>query len=289
MKQKVLVTGASGFLGSHIADELTVRGYDVILFDIKDSQYKKPMQKMVIGNLTDFELLKEVTINVDYVFHFAGLAGLEECAKCPQDTVVNNIFGTVNLLEASRINKIQKFVFASSVYVFSNQGGFYRSSKRACESYIDDYQKMHNLDFVILRFGSLYGERSTESNRLQKILEAFVENKDCFLSGAPNDIREYIHVRDAARLTVDALDDKFKNSRLTITGMEKYKIAELIDIIKAITGREIKITFDNSEKYQYAVIPHSYSLEESLKITANPFIDMGQGITKLLEWLKYGK
>jgi len=287
--KKALVTGAAGFLGSHVADELTIRGYDVVLFDIRDSRYKQAKQKMVIGNLTDFELLKSVTENIDYVFHFAGIAGLEECAKNPQDTVLNNILGTVNLLEASRINKVKRFVFASSVYVFSNQGGFYRSSKRACESYIDDYQKIYNLDFAILRFGSLYGERSTESNRLQKILEAFVENKDCLLSGAPSDIREYVHVRDAARLTVDALDDKFKNARLTITGMEKYKISELIDIVKTITGREIKITFDNVEKYQYAIIPHSYSLEESLKITANPYIDMGQGITKLLEYLRYGK
>jgi UDP-glucose 4-epimerase len=244
---------------------------------------------MIVGNLTDFELLKSITENIDYVFHFAGMAGLEECIEHPQDTVVNNILGTVNLLEASRINKVKRFVFASSVYVFSNQGGFYRSSKRACESYIDDYQRIFNLDFVILRYGSLYGERCTEENRLQKILKAFVENSDCSLSGNDSDVREYIHVRDAARLTADALDDKFRNARLTITGLEKYKMTELINIVKAITGQEIKITFDHAEKYQYATPPQNYSLEESLKIIANPYIDIGQGITKLLEYLKYGK
>jgi UDP-glucose 4-epimerase len=195
----------------------------------------------------------------------------------------------VNLLEACRINKVKRFVFASSVYVFSNQGGFYRSSKRACESYIDDYQRIYGLDFVILRYGSLYGERCSEENRLHKILKSFVENSDCALSGNDDDVREYIHVRDAARLTADAIDDKFKNARLTITGLEKYKMTELINIVKAITGKEIKITFDHIEKYQYAIIPHNYSLEESLKIIANPYIDMGQGIAKLLEYLKYGK
>jgi len=287
--KKALVTGAAGFLGSHVADELSMRGYDVILFDIKDSPYKLPNQKMVIGNTADFELLKSVTENIDCVFHFAGMAGLEECVQNPQGTVQNNILGTVNLLEACRLNKIQRFVFASSVYVFSNQGGFYRSSKRACESYIDDYQKIHGLDYTILRYGSLYGERCLDGNRLQKILEAFVENSECSLSGKDSDVREYIHVRDAARLTVDSLDDKFRNARLTLTGLEKYKMHDLINIIKSITGKEIKITFDNVEKYQYATTPHSYSIEESLKIIANPYIDIGQGITKLLEHLKYGK
>jgi UDP-glucose 4-epimerase len=287
--KNIFVTGAAGFLGSHVADELTLRGYDVILFDIKDSSYKQSKQKMVTGNLADFELLKSATENIDCVFHFAGMAGIEECVTNPQGTVQNNILGTVNLLEACRLNKVQRFIFASSVYVFSDQGGFYRSSKRACESYIDDYQKIYGLDYTILRYGSLYGERCTDGNRFQKILEAFVENCECSLSGKDSDIREYIHVRDAARLTVDSLDDKFKNARLTITGLEKYKMADLINIIKSITGKEIKITFDNVEKYQYATTPHSYSMEESLKIIANPYIDIGQGITKLLEYLKYGK
>jgi len=287
--KRVLVTGAAGFLGSHVADELTLRGYEVILFDIKDSPYKQPNQKMVIGNVTDFELLKQVTKNIDYIFHFAGMAGLGKCIENPQDTVLSNILGTVNLLEACRLNNVRQFIFASSVYVFSNQGGFYRSSKRACESYIDDYQRIYGLDFVILRYGSLYGERCTDSNRLEQILEAFVENRECSISGKDSDVREYIHVRDAARLTVDSLDDKFRNSRLTVTGLEKHKIADLINIIKSITGKNIKITFDNEEKYQYAIIPHSYSLEESLKLIANPYIDIGQGITKLLEYLKYGK
>lgn len=287
--KRALITGAAGFLGSHVADELTLRGYDVILFDIKDSPYKQSNQKMVTGNIADFELLKSATENIDCVFHFAGMAGIEECVTNPQGTVQNNILGTVNLLEACRLNKVQRFIFASSVYVFSDQGGFYRSSKRACESYIDDYQKIYGLDYAILRYGSLYGERCSDGNRLQKILEAFVENGECSLSGKDSDIREYIHVRDAARLTADSLDDKFKNARLTITGLEKYKMADLINIIKSITGKEIKIIFDNVEKYQYATTPHSYSMEESLKIIANPFIDIGQGITKLLEYLKYGK
>lgn len=287
--KRALITGAAGFLGSHVADELTLRGYDVILFDIKDSPYKQSNQKMVTGNIADFELLKSATENIDCVFHFAGMAGIEECVTNPQGTVQNNILGTVNLLEACRLNKVQRFIFASSVYVFSDQGGFYRSSKRACESYIDDYQKIYGLDYAILRYGSLYGERCSDGNRLQKILEAFVENGECSLSGKDSDIREYIHVRDAARLTADSLDDKFKNARLTITGLEKYKMADLINIIKSITGKEIKIIFDNVEKYQYATTPHSYSMEESLKIIANPYIDIGQGITKLLEYLKYGK
>jgi len=287
--KKVLVTGAAGFLGSHVADELTARGYDVTLFDVKDSPYKQPNQKMVTGNITDFELLKSVTKNVDFVFHFAGMADIYDCIEQPQNTVTNNILGTVNLLEACRLNRIQRFVFASSVYVFSNQGNFYRSSKRACESYIDDYQKIYDLNFTILRYGSLYGERTSCNNRIEKILRAFIEQNDIHLSGKENDAREYIHVRDAAKLTTDMLDDKYKNTRITITGIEKYNMNELIRLIKEITGKDINITFDQIEKFQYAITPYNYNIEESIKIIANPYIDMGQGITKLLEYLKYGK
>jgi UDP-glucose 4-epimerase len=73
-----LVTGASSFIGSNVADELSERGYEVILFDITESRYKRKDQIMIVGDILDINLLVEITKNVGYVFHFACIADIGE-------------------------------------------------------------------------------------------------------------------------------------------------------------------------------------------------------------------
>ena len=89
----------------------------------------------------------------DYItknYDSAGISDIEESIKKPIDTVKINILGTINTLEASLKSKIKKYLFASSVYVSSNQGGFYRTSKKACELYIEEYNKRHKQKFTII-------------------------------------------------------------------------------------------------------------------------------------------
>ena len=84
--------------------------------------------------------------------------------------------GNLNVLEACRTNNVRRFIYASTVYVHSRQGGFYRCSKQASEAYVEEYQKIFGLDYTILRYGSLYGPRADHNNGLYRIIKSALEN-----------------------------------------------------------------------------------------------------------------
>ena len=134
---KVTVLGGSGFLGSHVADELSKRGHKVIIFDKKKSKWIRSDQKMFIGNILNPNDLENVIKNTDVVFHFAALADLDQALKNPINTVKVNILGTVQVLELCRKHNVKRFIHASTIYVNSTDGGFYRSSKKAAEDYVE--------------------------------------------------------------------------------------------------------------------------------------------------------
>ena len=121
---KILVTGGAGFLGSHVADTLSEAGHDVTIFDMHASPYLRPDQKMVVGDILDATAIDSIVSEHEIVYHFAGIADIDECAKRPVETVRYNILGTVYLLEACRKAGVKRFIFASSAYVYSNSGFF---------------------------------------------------------------------------------------------------------------------------------------------------------------------
>ena len=137
MTKKFLVTGASGFIGSHVADFLTIKGHEVVLFDKRISKFKKNNQKMFLGNMNNLKSLEKVLKNVNTLFHFAASADLNESNEKPFETVENNILGTVKILKACVKNKVKKIVFASSIYARSEQGGIYSTSKLSSEMIIE--------------------------------------------------------------------------------------------------------------------------------------------------------
>ena len=143
---KTIVFGGSGFIGSHVADTLTEKGHKVIIFDLKPSPYIRPEQEMVIGNILDEEAAAKAVEGCDYVYHFAGIADLDDARTKSLETVTQNIKGTAILLETARQAKVKRFIFASTVYVYSDKGGFYRCSKQAAELYMEEYQKPYGRD-----------------------------------------------------------------------------------------------------------------------------------------------
>ena len=115
--------------------------------------------------------MKKAVKNQDFVFHFGGLSGINESLEKPLETAKTNILSTLKLLELSRQFKLKRFVYASSVYVNSDQGGFYKSSKKAAEDYIEEYYKRYKLNFTILRFGTIYGTRANKENTINNIID----------------------------------------------------------------------------------------------------------------------
>ena len=156
---KVTVIGGSGFMGSHVADELTNRGYDVTIYDVVPSPWLKKNQKMVEGDIQDLKTLQNCIRDSKYVYHYAGVADIGESADKPIDTIKTNIVGTATCLEACVNENIERFIYASTVYVYSDRGSFYRASKQSAEIIIESFQDKYDLDYTILRYGSLYGSR----------------------------------------------------------------------------------------------------------------------------------
>jgi UDP-glucose 4-epimerase len=149
MDKKVLITGSSGFIGSHMADALEEQGYQVTLFDAVSSKYKTKSQKECIGDILDLDDIEKVIKDCQYVFHFAAQADIGSSSEDPSKTIHNNIIGTQNILEMARRSNVNRIMFASTIYVYSELGSFYRVSKQACEKIIEEYQREFGLDFTI--------------------------------------------------------------------------------------------------------------------------------------------
>lgn len=277
--EKVVVLGGSGFLGSHVADILSEKGFDVTIFDKEKSKYLRESQKMIIGDITNREQVRNVIKGSTYVYNFAAVADIKEAQDNPIETVKVNVLGTIYILDACREFSIKRFVYGSTVYVYSEQGSFYRSSKQSSELFIENYNKIYGLNYTILRFGSLYGRRANDFNFIRNIIkQAFLEKK-ITRKGDGNEVRDYINVLDAARVSVEILDENYKNSHIMITGTQTMKVKELLSMIKEMLNNEIEIEFtDERIEEHYEITPYSFRPRVAKKYILNYYHDLGQGI-----------
>ena len=281
---KVIVFGGAGFIGSHVADRLTEEGHEVSIFDIRESPYLQDNQKMIIGDILDGKLVELAVSGHDIVYHFAGIADIGEAHDKPAETIRINILGTNNILNACKNNDIQRFIFASTAYVYSKSGSFYRYSKQACELLINTYNQIHNLSFTILRYGSLYGPRATETNWINQILTQALTAGKITRLGDGEEIREYVHVKDAAKLSVDILASNFNNKCVMITGGQPMKIKDVMRMIKEILNNKIDLEFSpaTGDSAHYNITPYSFTPQLAKKLVCNYHVDMGQGILECL-------
>ena len=152
---KIVVAGGSGFIGSHVADALADAGHEVTIYDLRESPYLRADQRFVQGSTLDRECVNEVVAGQDVFYNFAGIPHLDIGLNHPIETVEQNILAPVIALEACRLASVRRYVYASSIYVYSEQGSFYRCSKQATELYVEEYRRLHGLDYTILRYGTV--------------------------------------------------------------------------------------------------------------------------------------
>lgn len=283
LNKKVAVIGGSGFLGSHVADQLSESGYDVWIYDRSPSPWLRPDQKMVVGDLLEVDKLNEVIANAYAVYNFAALADLNEALDKPIKTIEVNILGNGYILEACRKYKVKRFVYASTVYVQSRDGGFYRCSKQAAESYVEEYSRTFDLDYTILRYGSLYGPRATLSNGLLRIVKNALETGVVRYQGSSETFREYIHVEDAARASVVALDEDFRNQTIVLTGQEPMRVYDLLKMLAEILGIPNAVEFtENEYAGHYIRTPYAYQPKPGRKYIPPMHVDLGQGLLQVI-------
>jgi UDP-glucose 4-epimerase len=282
--RRACVIGGSGFLGSHVADALVESGYDVCLYDRQHSRWLNPGQKMIVGDLVDPEGVDAAIAGCEVVYNFAALADLNDALNKPLDTIRINILGNANVLEACVKHGVARFVYASTVYVHSREGGFYRCSKQAAEHYVEQYQRTYNLDYTILRYGSLYGPRTDESNGLYRVVRKALETGVVSYVGSAEAFREYIHVEDAARASVAALAEEFRNQSVVLTGQEPMRVLDLLEMLSEILGFNKPIEFISADQPgHYIRTPYAYLPKLGRKYVLPIHVDLGQGLIQLIE------
>ena len=280
--KKVLVFGGFGFLGHYLIHELLKRGYKVTVADIHENEKLESEITYVKCDITSKENVENVFKNkqFDFVYNLAGFANLDTAIKYPIETIQLNVIGNMHILEQCVKNNVSRFVYASSAYAMSNKGSFYGISKLASEKIIEEYLKKYSLPFTILRYGSVYSERSYDNNYIYNLVKSAVLEGEINHNGDGNELREYIHAADASKLSVDVIESEgFKNLHVILTGNERMKRSDLFNMIKEILNDKVDIKYKNDGYHNhYNFTPYSFEPSVSRKLSANPHIDMGQGL-----------
>ena len=160
MKKKICVIGGGGFLGSHLVDELVLTNkFEVHVLDYK-KKYENKKAKYFYSDIRDKNKLNKFLKRTHTVYHFAAQADIEESKLKVIDTLDINILGTANILNSCILNKVKRIIFSSSIYVYSNKGGFYRISKQTCESLIEEFCKE-------ITMGEEYVKKQKEKNEYE--------------------------------------------------------------------------------------------------------------------------
>ena len=181
MKKKVLVIGGAGFLGSHVADELSNRNYIVSIYDKKKSPYLKKNQSGIVYDTKNKNRIFDEIKKNEVVYYFADIADIGESKINPLDTINQNILNLSKILNCCSKSKIKKFIYASSLYVYNDYGSFYRATKQCAEILVKEFSSQSNFNYKMLRYGSLYGPRAQNWNGIKKFVREILEKKKSYL------------------------------------------------------------------------------------------------------------
>jgi UDP-glucose 4-epimerase len=202
---KCLVTGGAGFIGSHLTDDLIKLGHEVIIVDNLLSGFEKNINKEATFYNCDIRKLDTMSVyfkGVDVVFHLAAIARTPWCVEDPVLAYETNVMGTLNVLEAARLNNVRRVIMTSSnvVYAFWTP---YRSSKEALEALGKVYVDMYGLSVVCLRNSNVYGSRQSELGPSPNVFAALRKSKKergyIEITGDGEQSRDFTHVSDIVK------------------------------------------------------------------------------------------
>ncbi len=263
----VTILGGNGYIGSHVAEIFSKKGYFVKVLDTKKPKNKKKNIRFFLGSILEKQKLKSAIKNANFVFNFAALADIDKASDKPYITAEVNVLGVINILNICKLLGVKKIIQASSIYANSEQGSFYGCSKKASEDFIERFYERYKLRYSILRFGSLYGGLIKNGSGLQKLIYQAKKQKKIKYSGTRNASREYIYINDAAEACYEMIKKKYDNKYLTLTGNQKIQIKKVVKIIKEkLNIKNKNIIFKNIQNnIHYEKNPKIYKPRKGIK------------------------
>ncbi len=302
---KLGITGGSGFIGSHVVDALAAAGHEVIVVDIAPPHRPDVEHRPV--DLLDLDALVEATRDLEFVFHLAAYADVNDVDRRPVDAFDLNVGGTLRVLEAARINDIRRVVLASTVWVYSStvadEGDtvdetatisldanrhLYTSTKLASEMLCQDYWHKHGVAFTILRYGIPYGPRMRPSLVIPIFFRKAITGEPLTLTGDGSQHRKFVYVEDLARAHVLALADVAKNQVFNLDGVEKVTIRQIAESILKLTGSTEPIEYVAARAGDYGGA--DVSSERARRLLGwQPEVPFAAGLQRTVDWLMEGR
>jgi len=288
---KIGVTGGSGFIGSQILKRLVEKDYEVTSIDINGPPELIKNCTYVKCDLLDYSSVKSVLHGLDTVCHIAGCV-LESVRKDPFTGSATNVQLTRNVIEACRVNKIERVLFASSFYVYDGisekmivneesplntlEMELFAATKAFGESLLKEYHRKYGLNYVILRFGSAYGLGNC-SNVVKTFLETGWNKQRIEVWGHGMRRNQYTYVDDLAQGLVLALDSA--NEVYNLISPEETAVRELAELLQKKHDFEV---FFNTQRAEGASMPYMSSRKIIKELGWKP-ISLEDGIERMVQ------
>lgn len=315
----ILVTGAAGFIGSHVSELLLQQGYDVVGIDNFDAFYDKSIKKQNLQILTQsykfkfFEAdirnlkdLEKLPTSVDAVIHLAAKAGVLPSIKDPQGYIDTNITGTLNLLTWMNSYSIKKLVFASSSSIYGNHTTIpytedlpvdhpispYAFTKKSCELLNYNFHHLYNFDILNLRLFTVFGPRQRPDLAIHKFFSLISEGKELTVYGDGSTSRDYTYVSDIANGFLAALDYLSANNKvyeiLNIGNHSPVKLLKLIQAIGETLNTKPNLTFLPMQPGDVEITYADISKAKKL-LGYQPHTSLMEGLSNFNNWFQESK
>ena len=305
--KNILVTGGTGMIGKQIIDILKLT--DGHIKSLSLDNIKIPDIECIKGDLTDFNFCKEVTKDIDYVFHIAGIKGSIEVTKTkPASFFVPLLQMNTNVLEACRLNKVQKIVYTSSIGAYSNAEIFKESTtletdppmdmypgwaKRIAEMQIQAYNIQYSLtNFAIVRLCNIYGPGDSFDPNSAMVIPSLIyriyyknilKTDPIIVWGDGSAVRDFVYCKDAAEGIILALYYGTESKYYNLGSGFGYTIKQLVETLAEVISFNYK--FDTSKPSGYSKRVMDISLAKE-KLGYNPSITLKDGLQETWNWFK---
>lgn len=310
---RIVVTGAAGFIGSHLCDALLERNHHVIGLDSFDDFYDPQVKRqnlsiaqqhsnfsLVAGDIRNVETVEEViTPEVDVVVHLAARAGVRPSIKNPVLYQDVNVRGTTVLLDVCSRRSIEKFIFASSSSVYGNNQKVpfaesdpvdhpispYAATKKAGELLCHTWHHLYHFPVTCLRFFTVYGPRQRPDLAIHKFLRLMEEDKPIPVFGDGSMMRDFTYIDDIVDGVLRAID-RCKGFHIYNLGeSQPIKLAELIQTLEEVSGKKAII---QREPLQPGDVTRTFAdiTLAKAELGFNPSTDIRSGLARFVEWFR---